>query len=606
MAYYTSNTTGSGCVTKSKKEVLCPDCGALECLCRPRFFAGQLLTEQDLNRLDQYLKKKSRLQNRNLHGWGVVNGLVALCDPCGQIKVTKGYALDPCGNDIVVCQDTAVDICALIRKCKEQERGDWQCRPFQRPPDKDCQDLEEDWVLTVRYCEQPTRGITALRNVGCTCGRPPAACTCSGGGAPCGCGGSDCGKSRQSLKPRGASEQCEPTVICEGFAFDVFRKPEAEPEDPQGGEDDDDQDGILGNFKFEGPLYDRFICCYNALAAAIPTPPSALTQAAVTANAATMAAWQQWCCRLRENLINFFQSHPTLNCRFLEILACVTCPNPGTMSPETFYTRLQEAVATMGLIIIEAIYDCLCLALLPPAPEATDDPRVPLAVVRVRARDCKILHICNWTIHRELLTTWPAMCYWWSLFPIGKWLHAALENICCREWAQSICPESRVDPPGTTGTVAQPDPGTFSSTVGNTASVRLNPSFSHADEMGAFMHMASLSAARGSQPQDPWAFLNSVTRFNIPSKAEGLAAVERRNLPQFLLMNAVARPMGMASIQPQVLANFMKPLGLDGLVRQMAGAEAGEKTDLADRIAALEKKIKAQDKALKDLKAKTK
>ena len=29
---------------------VCPACGGLECLCRPRFFAGQLLTEDDLNR----------------------------------------------------------------------------------------------------------------------------------------------------------------------------------------------------------------------------------------------------------------------------------------------------------------------------------------------------------------------------------------------------------------------------------------------------------------------------------------------------------------------------------------------------------------------------
>ena len=29
----------------------CPACGGLQCLCRPRFFPGQLLTDEDLNRL---------------------------------------------------------------------------------------------------------------------------------------------------------------------------------------------------------------------------------------------------------------------------------------------------------------------------------------------------------------------------------------------------------------------------------------------------------------------------------------------------------------------------------------------------------------------------
>src|SRR5690606_10083878 len=101
------------CRPPVRKSPCCPDCGALECLCRPRFFAGQLLSEQDLNRLDQYIKNKNRLHNRNQHGWGVVNGLLVVCDPCGDVTVTQGYAVDPCGDDIVLCEDTRVNICQL-------------------------------------------------------------------------------------------------------------------------------------------------------------------------------------------------------------------------------------------------------------------------------------------------------------------------------------------------------------------------------------------------------------------------------------------------------------------------------------------------------------
>ncbi len=39
----------------------CPACGELKCLCRPRFFPGQLLTEEDLNRLDRYIVEKNKL-----------------------------------------------------------------------------------------------------------------------------------------------------------------------------------------------------------------------------------------------------------------------------------------------------------------------------------------------------------------------------------------------------------------------------------------------------------------------------------------------------------------------------------------------------------------
>ena len=107
---------------------VCPACRNLECLCRPRFFAGQLLTEEDLNRLDHYIVEKNKLHNRYLHGWGVVCGLEVFCHPCeGQVTVKSGYALSPCGDDIVLCEDDIVNVCDLIRGCRERERLD--CEP---------------------------------------------------------------------------------------------------------------------------------------------------------------------------------------------------------------------------------------------------------------------------------------------------------------------------------------------------------------------------------------------------------------------------------------------------------------------------------------------
>ena len=83
----------------------CPDCGGLECYCRPRFFAGQLLTEKELNGLQDYVIAKNKLHNRYLVGAGIVCGLEAQCDPCGdRVRVTTGYAISPCGEDIVVCK----------------------------------------------------------------------------------------------------------------------------------------------------------------------------------------------------------------------------------------------------------------------------------------------------------------------------------------------------------------------------------------------------------------------------------------------------------------------------------------------------------------------
>src|SRR5437762_5924529 len=77
----------------------CPVCGGLECLCRPRFYAGQVLREEDLNRLERYVIDKNKLHNRYLIGWGVVCGLEVVCSPCGdRVTVRTGYALSPCGE----------------------------------------------------------------------------------------------------------------------------------------------------------------------------------------------------------------------------------------------------------------------------------------------------------------------------------------------------------------------------------------------------------------------------------------------------------------------------------------------------------------------------
>lgn len=85
---------------------------------RPRFFAGQLLTEDDLGLLVDYVTAKSRLHNRSLSGPGVVRGLGVTCDPCGggTVAVHPGHAFDCAGNDIVVSCTERVDVRALVRE----------------------------------------------------------------------------------------------------------------------------------------------------------------------------------------------------------------------------------------------------------------------------------------------------------------------------------------------------------------------------------------------------------------------------------------------------------------------------------------------------------
>jgi hypothetical protein len=83
---------------------------------RPVFFDGQLLTSDDLQALVAYTRGKDRLHNRYLVGSGVVCGLEVVCSRAapGSVVVRSGYALDCCGNDIVVACDQQVDLMELM------------------------------------------------------------------------------------------------------------------------------------------------------------------------------------------------------------------------------------------------------------------------------------------------------------------------------------------------------------------------------------------------------------------------------------------------------------------------------------------------------------
>lgn len=391
---------------------VCPACRGLECLCRPRFFAGQLLTEEDLNRLDRYIVEKNKLHNRYLHGWGVVCGLEVFCHPCeGQVAVKSGYALSPCGDDIVLCEDDIVNVCDLIRRCRERERLD--CEPPRPSGTAECQDAVEQWVLTVCFSEKASRGVTALRgsSEAPCCSR----CSCGGSsGCSCGCHESMAGQkqtataaSARSLSTdalrgfqRAGRALCEPTVTCESHYFSLYKAPaDAEKErDP-------------------GAMVGRFENCIKGLFDVEPSLPASIEQV------------QDWCCQLKENWIDFFTDHPIHDCVALERLSLFVCPAPS--SDQTPAQYRVAVLVQLAPILGEYLRACLCSALLPPCPEPAGDNCVPLATITIRKRDCKILRICNWS-QRKFATTFPNLQYWFSFLPFARTLRQAIERVCCR------------------------------------------------------------------------------------------------------------------------------------------------------------------------------
>jgi hypothetical protein len=93
-------------------------CSPPTCFERPQFFPGQLLSDSDLSTEQKYFREKQKLYHRTLHGHGVVCGLRISCDAgCkGHIRIGDGFAIDECGNDIIVCEPYSFDAIGALKE----------------------------------------------------------------------------------------------------------------------------------------------------------------------------------------------------------------------------------------------------------------------------------------------------------------------------------------------------------------------------------------------------------------------------------------------------------------------------------------------------------
>jgi hypothetical protein len=514
----------------------CETCGLLECLCRPRFFAGQLLTDTDLNRLDAYIRAKNRMHNLQLHGWGVVNGLQVRCDACSTgVIVGTGYAIDPCGEDIVVCKDSPVDICSLIKRCQPQ---DITCVPSSRNNGQsNCDDVEEDWVLAIRYTETQARTITALRSSpNCGCAAKGSSCSC-GGSCGCGCGAkltstapTNAMKATTTQKPRNPPTECEATAICEGYSWDVFLAPtEIPPRD--------------GQTQLSGGIIDAINCCIEPFMASLPQRPT-------TPIDQSRDQWYLWCCRMKAALIAFFTNGPQANCTAVTTLQSIECPSTND---QAFESKINAAASLYVELELEALFACLCAALLPPAPYGTSDDRVPLAIVTVRKKDCKVLRVCNWTHLRKLVITWPTLEYWFGWIPWFKTLQDSIAKFCCADFA------FRREVVGVANNVASPD----------VAYMKVNPEVDPqlAKENLTMSALIASAFTRGNAAVDPAAILG------LESKTP-LADVEKANLAPFLLLNQLARPMVASAVPSDLQARVAV---LEKMVADMTKKQGNKK-----------------------------
>ena len=290
--------------TEKKKKGCCPPvgpepsgCCELVCFERPHYFCGHLLTDTDLALEQRYVVEKNKLYNRTLHGYGVVCGLRLTCDhSCsGGIMVGDGYAIDDCGNDLVVCEPARFDVIGTLRKkgCLIETPTPDPCKPKEEQPD--CK-VRQCFYVTICYQEEEADFTTPFV-AGC---RPKVT-------------------------------ECEHTRIREGFRFDVVS------ELPKQVDWRIDLERRLEHcrrlFK-EGPF-----------ATALSEGKSTL-QAAVNGSAQATAHKDYWelFCKLRGLLLLYLKKCPDeYNCTIDDDIRDIPFPQDPTPTYQpTYHTRTDE------------------------------------------------------------------------------------------------------------------------------------------------------------------------------------------------------------------------------------------------------------------------
>jgi hypothetical protein len=182
-----------GCGCHSHKDGCCK----LTCFERPSYFCGQLLSDKDLTLEETYFREKNKLYHRTIDGFGVVCGMRMQCDcHCdGQITIGDGFAIDCCGNDLVICDPLRFDVIGELRKKKWLIEAPEDCCEGTKYQERErgCI-IKQCFYIGVCYSEQSIDYVT------------PYSTECTVGPGP-----------------------CQPTRIREGVRFEIYDKEPVRP-----------------------------------------------------------------------------------------------------------------------------------------------------------------------------------------------------------------------------------------------------------------------------------------------------------------------------------------------------------------------------------------
>ena len=448
---------------------------------RPKFFGGMLLTEDDLQAAVDYGGAKRRLTNRLVIGAGVVCGLDVTCHPCdpGKVQVSPGYAIECCGNDILVSCPEDVDVISLVRDLRIRAGVDCG-EPCDKQPG-------QDYVLYVRYAEQPTEPVAPYAPDDCATGDCEFSRIREGYCFELRCDGPDpvptifdalekCRPNDDALR-EDARVMANVVTLASQYDGLIGRLGEGqEPVPPVPTKSDFDAlEGDEVDLRAGLELVNRAnaILAFDAAAAKGAAPSPGLNnnrRTLIKERLADLASRLREAPALKElppdeatrieGALTTAEEQPDLSglgpverawlgegtssadaerefiagalamrgklLKTLDQRGQKTCDEYRRIARLRF-DRLTSTSKGDSLILarsyLETFLDCVCGAFNPPCPTCTDDA---VALARVSVDGCDVTHVC--ALERQWVLSPRALGYW---FPVVEILRRALEVLCC-------------------------------------------------------------------------------------------------------------------------------------------------------------------------------
>jgi hypothetical protein len=310
-------------------------CGQAVCFERPNYFCGQLLNDTDLSAGQTYVREKLKLYHRTLHGWGVVCGLRLTCDrECdGRVRIGDGYAIDDCGNDLVVCEPAHFNVIAAL-KAKDwliTEEHD-PCEKEKEPPCK----VKQCYYLGACYCEEEAEFTTPFKT---NCGPGAAACV--------------------------------PTRIKESVRFDVLDK-------------------LPKHRNVLDEIEERITCCWKVFTEG---PLARSLKELICDARAQRREGMDYCrifCQLKVLFEHYLKRRPDpYDCTLWEQVCKLQCPEDEKEN----YDRYKDSFCKLFALIRQYAIDCVLGEMIFQCP---NPPRANCVVLgTVEVEDGKILRVCN-------------------------------------------------------------------------------------------------------------------------------------------------------------------------------------------------------------------